>query len=251
MAFRSKKVHWILSTFFKSAALFFKKCHKVFDALFLKKCHVKMDSSIKSLTITGSAATDAMKPRRGLGRSTSRKKRSDLEQEPEAELEPIENARRIVFGKPVPAPAPAAAPVPVPVPAPVPIPKPPITMYSPPIASPMASPAKPTPVHVESKVILNPPKNQKVKLQPKIQNKIQPKAQPLNQTRKARRVHLVNLTQRFTRAKRVRDDIQKQPMDSIRMYLIQKGVIQAKSKAPEKMLRSMYSDFMLLKDNTL
>jgi hypothetical protein len=45
--------------------------------------------------------------------------------------------------------------------------------------------------------------------------------------------------------------VEKKSGGSIRDYLIQKGVIQAKSKAPEKMLRSMYSDFMILKTQAL
>ena len=191
-----------------------------------------------------------MKPRRG-----SRRKRPEQEHE-EEDTKFIENAKRIVFGQ--------KATVPV---------KPQISYVS---HGPHATQAPhishvshiknitpnvipnviPQPTHVkhpdpvqsiEGKVILNPPKHQRVKLQPKHHS--QPS--PVNQTRKARRIHLVNLTHRFTRAKRVHDDTEKKSMDTIREYLIQKGVIQAKSKAPEKMLRSMYSDFMLLKDQAL
>jgi hypothetical protein len=77
--------------------------------------------------------------------------------------------------------------------------------------------------------------------------------EPLNTTRKARRIKLnvSNLTHRFTRAKKVKDETEKKSMDTVRDYLVQKGVIQAKSKAPEKMLRSMYADFMMLKDQAL
>ena len=101
-------------------------------------------------------------------------------------------------------------------------------------------------------VILKPPKQQRVKLQPKLTTT--PPVNPQqSQTRRARRIRLTvaNLAHRFTRAKRVHDDTEKKSSDTIRDYLIQKGVIQAKSKAPEKMLRSMYSDFMLLKDQAL
>jgi hypothetical protein len=59
---------------------------------------------------------------------------------------------------------------------------------------------------------------------------------------------LSNLSHRFTRAKRVHEDTQKKTIDSIRSYLVEKGVIQMKSRAPEKMLRSMYNDFNMLKD---
>jgi len=217
-----------------------------------------MDNTIKSLTITGSAAEDAMKPRRG-----SRRKRLTEQTDEEEDTKLVENAKRIVFGQ--------KATVPV---------KPQIShgphvqqgpqvshgphvshvshvshsQHAPQIKNvphviPQATHVKhPDPVQsIEGKVILNPPKHQRVKLQPKHHS--QPSV--VNQTRKARRIHLVNLTHRFTRAKRVHDDTEKKSMDTIREYLIQKGVIQAKSKAPEKMLRSMYSDFMLLKDQAL
>jgi len=101
-----------------------------------------------------------------------------------------------------------------------------------------------------SNVILKPLKQPRVKLQPKT-SLPSISADPV--TRKARRIHLSvgNLTHRFTRAKRVKDDTEKKSMLAIREYLVNKGVIQQKSKAPEKMLRSMYSDFMLLKDQAL
>ena len=207
-----------------------------------------MDASIKSLTITGSAAEDAMRPRRSVG---SRKKRKTVEQEQAGgENEFIENAKRIVFGN-----SPQEATLPV---IKAPVIKAPILTPAP-IVQPQAQAQPQAQPHVQpnveqrfqegGKVILNPPKQQRVKLRPKL-----PVQVPLpNQTRKARRIHLniANLANRFTRAKRVRDDTEKQSIDSIRAYLIQKGVIQAKSKAPEKMLRSMYSDFMLLKDQAL
>ena len=101
-------------------------------------------------------------------------------------------------------------------------------------------------------VILKPPKQQRVKLQPK--NYAQPTLEkPILQTRKARRIRLTvgNLTNRFTRAKKLKDDTEQKSSGTIRDFLLQRGVIQEKSKAPEKMLRSMYSDFMLLKDSAL
>jgi hypothetical protein len=206
-----------------------------------------MDNTIKSLTITGSAAEDAMKPRRG-----SRRKRPEQEHE-EEDTKLIENAKRIVFGQKATVPVkpqishgPQATQAQhvshvshikniTPNVTPNVIPQPTYVKHPDPVQS------------IEGKVILNPPKHQRVKLQPKHHS--QPSQ--VNQTRKARRIHLVNLTHRFTRAKRVHDDTEKKSMDTIREYLIQKGVIQAKSKAPEKMLRSMYSDFMLLKDQAL
>jgi hypothetical protein len=207
----------------------------------------KMESSIKSLTITGMAAEDAMKPRRSGG---SRKKRNlsedDNNDKNAEENEFIENAKNIIFKKQSDPRI--------------------ITHVHPQVQAPL-------PVHIKNThaaahavaepppqqnqieggtVILKPPKHQRVKLQPKALAHAVP-TQNGSQTRKARRIHLTvaNLTHRFTRAKRVRDDTDKKSHDMIREYLIKKGVIQAKSRAPEKMLRSMYSDFMLLKDPAL
>lgn len=231
-----------------------------------------MDNTIKSLTITGSAAEDAMKPRRSGSRRAPRRPTEQANQEGESEF--LENAKRIVFGtsrhslEEIPPrqtlggtsrqslegmpPRQSLQPNPV-AQRPVELPKPirPIPLPNPsPSPSPIPIPIQ-NPIQEGGKVILNPPKHQRVKLQPKMPHQQNQSSVVTNQTRKARRIHLTNLTHRFTRAKRVCDDTEKKPMDSIRQYLIQKGVIQAKSRAPEKMLRSMYSDFMLLKDQAL
>ena len=211
-----------------------------------------MESSIKSLTITGSAAEDAMKPRRSGSRKKRQQSGGDIDTavtNPEDDSQFIENAKRLVLGK-------QAAPMM-------------ITHIQPQVQPAVKSATAtatatatttaatyPEPVQQRliegGSVILNPPKQSRVKLQPKIV----PASTFTHsgpQTRKARRIKLTvaNLTHRFTRAKRVRDDSEKKSGGAIRDFLVQKGVIQAKSKAPEKMLRSMYSDFMLLKDQAL
>ena len=185
-----------------------------------------MDSSIKSLTITGTAAQDAMKPRRS---TTSRKKQTTGEHD------------EIMSEMPTPK---VLAPRYI---API---KPPVQQ---PVQQPIQQPVQQRIEHLpieESSVILKPPKVQRVKLQPKIQMK---PLQPNISTRKARKIHMTvaNLNHRFTRAKKVREDTGAKSMEAIRDFLVGKGVIQIKSKAPEKMLRSMYSDFMLLKDQAL
>ena len=204
-----------------------------------------MESSIKSLTITGSAAEDAMKPRRSGSRKKRQQSAGDMDasvSNPEEDTQFIENAKRLVLGK-------QAAPTMIthvqppvkvlPVAAPV----------IPVAAAPAPEPLRPT---EGGTVILKPPKQSRVKLQPKIVPAVAA-AHTGPHTRKARRIKLTvaNLTHRFTRAKRVRDDTEKKSGGAIRDFLVQKGVIQAKSKAPEKMLRSMYSDFMMLKDQAL
>jgi hypothetical protein len=97
-----------------------------------------------------------------------------------------------------------------------------------------------------TKVILNPAKP-RVKLNPPKSTSV---VAAKSQTRKARRIHLTtsSLTHRFTRAKKLTDEAEQKPVENIREYLIKRGVIQEKSKAPVKMLKSMYNDLNLLKD---
>jgi len=204
------------------------------------------DDSIKSLTITGTAAEDGMKSRRPSSRKR-RQKVEDIYEEPDplAPPEPPMPTRTMARVQQAPVkPQPQQQQQPqqsqqqqadrVP-------------WKAPPISQEGGQPA--------GKIVLNPPKTPRIKLQPKtsqVAAKTVPQAST-NTTRKARRFRLTvsNLNHRFTRAKKVAEQSNRQPIQSIRDYLLQKGVIQAKSKAPEKMLRSMYSDFMILKDPAL
>jgi hypothetical protein len=192
-----------------------------------------MDASIKSLTITGSAAEDATRARLKASGLGSRKKRTSVKDE---EDEFIEQAKKLAIKQVEPTEVK-------------------LIVKAPAQAQPQAqaAPAQAAPVkhEIQTNVILNPPKQSRVKLQPKMLQRLP--EQDKSVTRKARRIKLnvSNLTHRFTRAKKVKDETEKKSMESVREYLVQKGVIQAKSKAPEKMLRSMYADFMLLKDQAL
>ena len=211
-----------------------------------------MESSIKSLTITGSAAEDAMKPRRSGSRKKRQQSGGDIDTavtNPEDDSQFIENAKRLVLGKQA---------TPMMITHIQPQVQPAVKSATATATATATTTAATYPEPVQQRlieggsVILNPPKQSRVKLQPKIV----PASTFTHsgpQTRKARRIKLTvaNLTHRFTRAKRVRDDSEKKSGGAIRDFLVQKGVIQAKSKAPEKMLRSMYSDFMLLKDQAL
>jgi len=192
-----------------------------------------MDSNVKSLTITGTAAEDATRFRqKGSRRKRVKEQEPQPEQEKEKDEQFIEQVKKISLVK--------------------------TTHVIPPaIQSAQVKQIQPhtqtqTQTQIQqSNVILKPLKQPRVKLQPKSGHTAPTNG--LDTTRKARRIHLSvgNLTHRFTRAKRLKDDTEKKPMSSIREYLVGKGVIQQKSKAPEKMLRSMYSDFMLLKDQAL
>jgi len=229
-----------------------------------------MDASVKNLTITGSAAImkgDPTKPRRGPGASSaagsavSRKKRVVHEQDVDEEPVPESN-KRVVFGAPKPLITPIVDSVLAQKPTVLPAVSLAAALATPttPITSSIVSPVskvtllpKPpmNPGTGTQKVILNPPKSQRVKLNPKIPGattSVGSTHAKLNHTRRARRIIVPNLSSRFTRAKKLRDETESSPIDTIRNYLIQKGVIQSKSRAPEKMLRSMYNDFSLLKD---
>ena len=230
-----------------------------------------MDASVKNLTITGAAASlgDIAKPRRKRG--ISRKKPSEAleaEREEEDVMEESVSPVKAVISKIMP-PAPVQTPAgphvrPIQTPAgpyvrvmqttvaaQVRPQQTPSVGQSPSVGQAPVVAARPPLLNAGTqKVNLIPPKSPRVKLNPKMigghisgQSHIR-----VLQTRKARRVIVPNLSARFTRAKKLRDETEKSSIDTIRNYLIEKGVIQSKSKAPEKMLRSMYNDFNLLKD---
>jgi hypothetical protein len=205
-----------------------------------------MEANIKQLTITGQAAEEFTRPRRqarGEGAGGSRRKKQiqpeeDFTMEDDEVTSQIKRMAVTKVQEQIPPAKPSAVTL-----APKPVVK---------VPEPAQEPATPT---EPQKVVLKPPKQQRVRLQPKVlptTNAATSKA-ALNQTRKARRIKLTmaNLSHRFTRAKKVKEHTEKESVDSVRDYLVKKGVIQAKSKAPEKMLRSMYADFMLLKDQAL
>ena len=187
-----------------------------------------MDASIKSLTITGTAIADA---RRSRQKALGTRKRNIREEDDIVEPEKPPQAVSVSL-KPV-------------------VPVKTINLVTPTIQPIIeAKPNKPVEPPSQT-VLLNPPRQQRVRLQPKVVTPINPV--PLhsdNTTRKARRIKLSvsTLSHRFTRAKKLRDESENSTISSIREYLIKKGVIQEKSKAPEKMLRSMYSDFRILKE---
>lgn len=226
-----------------------------------------MDDTIKKLVITGQAAEDVLKPSR---RGGSRKKRGgsakgdDITAEVSATpIETDEHDDELINSlKKIATASPASVTqrpnsVIVAKPTPTPSPAPPTRVLSHPAPQTLSQHQVHQHPVLAAKVILKPPKQLKVRLQPKMAGGAQAKpAAPVAsvaQTRKARRIKLTvaNLNHRFTRAKKVRETTDKEATDTIREFLVKRGVIQAKSKAPEKMLRSMYADFMLLKDHAL
>lgn len=212
-----------------------------------------MDSSIKTLTITGSAATSTSEVKKS--RRASRRKKVEDEEGDESAPGPGPG-QPLQIEKTSVASVPSVPSVPLVIqklpnrnsylPTPAPAPKVTLVQKPPQIQAP---PVEKQEVKPATSVILNPPKVQRIKLQPKATH-VQHIQKQAAGTRKARRISmsLSNLNHRFTRAKRVHEDTQKKPIDTIRSYLVEKGVIQMKSRAPEKMLRSMYNDFNMLKD---
>ena len=65
------------------------------------------------------------------------------------------------------------------------------------------------------------------------------------------RVSVDGLSKRINRAKTIKKDSQKMPIEQIKKELIQSGLIKAESKAPEAILRQMYNDFETLKQRAL
>ena len=211
-----------------------------------------MDTNTKNLIITGNAADDITRFRQRSNRRTKTQSLRGSETTAPAKNIIVKTQSTLNIQEPVksigtaaPAVAPAAAPV-----APVAIIR---GVVEAPRVTPQVAP-QPTPqptVSGGAKVILNPLKHPRIKLQPKHSTKHVTQAD--TQTRKARKIQLSvgNLTKRFTRAKKLKEETEEKTVLQIKDYLIKKGVIQQKSKAPEKMLRSMYSDFMLLNDQAL
>jgi hypothetical protein len=214
-----------------------------------------MDSSIKTLTITGAAASSGSEVKKS--RRASRRKKVEDEEGDEAGpglIQPLQIEKTHVPSVPLAHSTPLVIQK---LPnrnsyLPTPVSK--VTLVQKPHQAQVPTVEKQevkatTAAPVATSVILNPPKVQRIKLQPKATH-VQHVQKQVAGTRKARRISmsLSNLSHRFTRAKRVHEDTQKKPIDSIRSYLVEKGVIQMKSRAPEKMLRSMYNDFNMLKD---
>jgi hypothetical protein len=207
-----------------------------------------MDSTLKSLTITGSAVEDATRSRQKM--AGSRKRRLIVKDEEDDFIEKAKAINPVIprglpVSKEIPNILPRAAQVPM-----AQMPRTQVPMAQMPMTQVPQATQFQQKFEGESTVILKPLKHPRVKLQPKI---TVPTKVLENTTRKARRIQMTvsNLNHRFTRAKKLKDDSEKKSVETIRNYLVEKGVIQPMSKAPERMLRSMYSDFMLLKDHAL
>ncbi len=114
------------------------------------------------------------------------------------------------------------------------------------------APAKPVKVILEKKkkatrVVFAPTKVKKLNPTPNT-------AASSAKTRKAAkkiRMSLNGFGKRVTRANTIRVDAKKQKIDDVKKTLVEAKLIKAESKAPEGVLRQMYSDYMMLKNRAL
>jgi len=144
----------------------------------------------------------------------------------------------------------AAVPAAMPAPARAPLPS----------AGSAGTPAPPTPEQVggakKKSLVLAPPKKQtrksKVHLAPPASKDKKP-AQSLKTTRKIR-VHLGGLKKRLCRAKTIKNDSRKKPISEIRRTLEEAKLVKpcANGKeVPEDVLRTIFHDYMLLRNRVL
>ncbi len=207
-------------------------------------------NNIKTLTITGNAAANPLTLEQGKKpprRSVSRRKQVE---EVTEESDFMDSNVQMPIAKPIAKPIPlikynitkTVSTIPKPVSTQPPV-SPVVAATSPAAVAPATIPV------LNQKVILKPPSPRVKLLNTASQHNGGHRTKIT--TRKIRRVNIPNLNRKFTRAHKTSLETKETPLDSIRTFLIGKGVIQEKSKAPEKMLRSMYNDFALLKTNAL
>jgi hypothetical protein len=65
------------------------------------------------------------------------------------------------------------------------------------------------------------------------------------------RMSLGGLGKRVNRANTIRNDAKKQKIEDVKKLLVEAKLIKAESKAPEGVLRTMYADYMTLKNRAL
>ena len=185
-----------------------------------------MDSSVKRIQITGNAMTTF-----GGSANTTRRKRKEIE----LRGVPIGGT---VIPAPLPLPLPIAAPLPVPV------------------------PVAPQDGGLRSiKVILDPSKKKTKKIVLSPAKKVVKlssgsdlmKKRPAKTLKVSRRIRVSvdGLKKRVHRARTIKRDSQKMPIDALKKELESASLIKEGSKAPEPVLRQMYSDFQVLKQRAL
>ena len=76
-------------------------------------------------------------------------------------------------------------------------------------------------------------------------------AKKRSKTAKKVQVSLKGLTKKMSKAKKIHHKVSKNSLEDVKKELVAAGLIKADSKAPEDILRQMYTDFMVLKKRAL
>jgi hypothetical protein len=102
-----------------------------------------------------------------------------------------------------------------------------------------------TPKKKTNKVVLDAPKKKKIPIT---------LATTQSKTRKVAkkiRMNISNMSKRMTRANEIRKESKSLDIEKIKTALKSSGLIKESTKAPDAILRSMYTDFHLLKNKAL
>lgn len=205
------------------------------------------DPNIKSFTLVGGKSElDALSSG---GKRASRKRQNGGSDSGPTNIPPgpsyqmtAANSAAARASVPVPVSVPVSVPVTVPVSVPVPVPtatQPVIGGYQKNVKV-ILTPKKKT-----NKVVLDAPKKKKVPIT---------LATTQSKTRKVAkkiRMNISNMSKRMTRANEIRKESKALDLEKIKSTLKNSGLIKESTKAPESVLRSMYSDFHLLKNKAL
>lgn len=217
-----------------------------------------MPDEIKSVNITGNAATDITGGKRT--RRTAKKKQDGGADDVRGVSPVMNSVKGVESTTSVAATAanpnsntwlkyPAGAPVPPKInfsPEPSHIPSSPDKSAAPTGQYAQAGGSKHIKVELKKKATAK-----KVHLNPKKTDG--PKHSKKHQTRKVRKVTLgvSSLHKRITRAKKLHRKMKEMPLDTLREKLIKGGLIKANSKAPEAVLRQMAADAEVVRNKAL
>jgi hypothetical protein len=188
------------------------------------------DSSVKTISITGNAAQLGGDGARRRGTRKSRKEETNITYFPT-------KVTNLMAGGSVPAPAPSVPVQQTNIPPPAPI-------YPPKMGGASTS-------HLNTKLILSPPKKKETRLLLKGPKQAAAAATAVpDKTRKAVRkikLGLRGLTTKIHRATRLHKKVKEMKKEDIEQLLKDKGLLKSGKKAPpEALMRQMYADYLML-----
>ena len=203
-----------------------------------------MSSDTKTVTISGSAATEL---------SGGRKKRTYTKKQAGGDINAVkgvESSSSIATSAASPNSQTWLKPITNPMPPQIQ----PVPSYTPPVSAPIVPKVETVQqggatkhIRVELKKKSD---SKKVHLNPK---KPEKHASKKHQTKKARKITLgvVSLHKRITHAKKLHKKVKEMPIEVLKEKLIKSGLIKASSKAPENVLRQIAADAAVVKNKAL